>query len=54
MLRKDVEVDQGLSWGDVEVRGESEAVAFRREMEDVYRREFEGVGGGSQGIDGRR
>jgi predicted homoserine dehydrogenase-like protein len=42
VLTRDVGKDQGLSWDDVEgAAGSSQAVAVRREMEAVFRREFE-------------
>ncbi|KAH8777607.1 putative homoserine dehydrogenase [Diaporthe sp. PMI_573] len=41
VLTRDVSKDQGLSWGDVDAAGSSQAVAVRREMEAVFRREFE-------------
>ncbi|KAK5070337.1 hypothetical protein LTR64_000007 [Lithohypha guttulata] len=42
ILKRAVRKDQGLSWQDVEWSVESQAVAVRREMEDVYRKEFAG------------
>ncbi|KAK5937702.1 hypothetical protein PMZ80_009831 [Knufia obscura] len=41
VLKSGVGKDQGLSWRDVEFSGESQAVAVRREMEEIFRREFE-------------
>lgn len=40
VLKKDVKKDQGLSWQDVEWSVKTQAVAVRREMEEVYRKEF--------------
>lgn len=40
VLKNEVKKDQGLSWQDVEWDVKSQAVAVRREMEDLYRREF--------------
>ncbi|KAG8163036.1 hypothetical protein KVR01_007514 [Diaporthe batatas] len=42
ILKRDVGKDQGLSWDDVEVTAEtSQAVAVRKEMEAIFRKEFE-------------
>ncbi len=40
VLLRDVQKDRGLSWRDVEWSVESQVVAVRREMEDLYRKEF--------------
>lgn len=40
VLKKDVSKDRGLSWQDVEWSVKTQAVAVRREMEDLYRAEF--------------
>ena len=40
VLKKDVKKDHGLSWQDVEWSVKTQAVAVRREMEDLYRKEF--------------
>lgn len=40
-LKKDIQKDQGLSWEDVEFSESSQAVAVRREMESLFRDEFE-------------
>ncbi|KAK5081135.1 hypothetical protein LTR05_007928 [Lithohypha guttulata] len=42
VLKRAVRKDQGLSWQDVEWSVESQAVAVRREMEDIYRKELAG------------
>lgn len=44
VLTKDVKKDEGLSWADVEDTGKNQAVSFRREMEAIYRKEFEIAG----------
>lgn len=44
VLKNDVGKDTGLSWRDVEFSEKSQAVAIRREMENVYRQEFEADG----------
>ena len=41
VLKKDIQKDQGLSWADVEFSESSQAVAVRREMESLFRGEFE-------------
>lgn len=42
VLKRDVRKDQGLSWDDVECSaGSSQAVAVRREMEAIFKKEFE-------------
>jgi predicted homoserine dehydrogenase-like protein len=40
VLKRSVKKDQGLSWDDVEWSLKSQAVAVRREMEDLYREEI--------------
>lgn len=40
VLKRAVKKDQGLSWKDVEWSSKSQVVAVRREMEDIYRKEF--------------
>ncbi|KAH9829140.1 SAF domain-containing protein [Teratosphaeria destructans] len=43
VLRSGVRKGEGVRWGDVEVgegQGESLAVRVRREMEEVFRKEF--------------
>jgi predicted homoserine dehydrogenase-like protein len=55
VLKRAVRKDQGLSWQDVEWSAQSQAVAIRREMEDVYRKEFAARSNGnvpSKGING--
>jgi len=41
VLKREVKKDQGLSWQDVEFSEQVQAVAVRREMEAVFRSEFE-------------
>ncbi|KAF2637204.1 SAF domain-containing protein [Massarina eburnea CBS 473.64] len=40
VLKRNVRKDMGLSWTDVEFSEKSQAVAFRREMEEIFRKEF--------------
>lgn len=40
VLKRDVKKDQGLSWHDVEFNEKAQAVAVRRQMEDMFRKEF--------------
>jgi len=40
VLKKDAKKDQRLSWQNVEWSLETQVVAVRREMEDIYRQEF--------------
>lgn len=40
IMKKDVKKDQRLSWEDVEFDKEAQAVAVRREMEDMFRKEY--------------
>lgn len=40
MLKKDIEQGQGLSWADVQFDESVQAVAVRREMEALFRKEF--------------
>ena len=53
-LKTDIKQGQGLSWNDVEYDEKNQAVSVRREMETIFRKEFEakkhrtnGVNGGS-------
>lgn len=41
VLKNDVKQGSGLSWKDVEWSDKTQAVAVRREMEAMFRREFE-------------
>ncbi|KAK3111473.1 hypothetical protein LTR53_013239 [Teratosphaeriaceae sp. CCFEE 6253] len=49
LLRRDVRQGEGLSWQDVEYSEKNQAVAIRREMEAVFRKEFE-AGKGANGL----
>ncbi|KAH8649071.1 SAF domain-containing protein [Xylariales sp. PMI_506] len=40
VLKRDVKKDQGLSWDDVEYSDKSQAVAVRKEMEAIFKKEF--------------
>lgn len=40
VLKHNVQKDQRLSWDDVEFSEKTQAIAVRREMEDVFRKEF--------------
>ena len=40
VLKRDVSKDQGLSWDDVEYSERSQAVAVRKEMEALFKKEF--------------
>ncbi|KAF2662269.1 SAF domain-containing protein [Lophiostoma macrostomum CBS 122681] len=44
VLKTDVKKGQGLSWADIEYSEKSQAVAVRREMEAIYRKEFQAAG----------
>lgn len=57
VLKRDVKKDQGLSWQDVEWSDKSQAVAVRREMEALFRKEFQtrkanGKANGVNGVNG--
>ncbi|OAA55217.1 SAF domain-containing protein [Niveomyces insectorum RCEF 264] len=39
-LKRDVKKDKNLSWADVEYSEKSQVVAVRREMEEIFRKEF--------------
>jgi predicted homoserine dehydrogenase-like protein len=39
-LKRDIKKDRGLSWADVEYSEKSQVVAIRREMEEMFRKEF--------------
>ncbi|KAF9877110.1 saf domain-containing protein [Colletotrichum karsti] len=41
VLKRDVKKDQGLSWQDVEYSEKAQAVAFRKEMEGIFKKEFQ-------------
>lgn len=54
VLKNDIKQGQGLSWNDVEYSEKTQSVAVRREMESVYRKEFDGKKTQSDGINGTR
>jgi predicted homoserine dehydrogenase-like protein len=41
VLKNDIKQGKGLSWEDVEYSEKSQAVAVRREMESIFRKEFQ-------------
>ena len=51
-LKNDIKHGHGLSWNDVEYSEKTQSVAVRREMEAVYRKEFEGKKGQPNGVNG--
>lgn len=40
LLKRDVKKDQGLSWEDIEYTETAQAVAVRKEMEAMFKKEF--------------
>lgn len=52
VLKKDIKKDQGLSWDDVEYSEKSQAVAVRKEMEAIFKKEFALKSGKSNGVNG--
>lgn len=40
VLKNDIKKDRGISWQDVEFSEKSQAVAIRREMEGIFRKEM--------------
>lgn len=52
VLKKDVKQGQGLSWNDVEYSEKSQAVSVRREMEAIFRKEFEAKKDRTNGANG--
>ncbi|USW50172.1 Putative SAF domain, NAD(P)-binding domain superfamily [Septoria linicola] len=53
VLKNDVKQGQGLSWQDVEYSDKSQAVAIRREMEALFRTEFDNAKKGAvNGVNG--
>lgn len=56
VLKTDVKQGQGLSWNHVEYTEKQQAVAVRREMEAVFRKEFEAknaqTNGTTNGVNG--
>ena len=52
VLKNNIKQGQGLSWKDVEYSEKNQAVAVRREMEDIFRKEFEAAKGNANGVNG--
>lgn len=52
VLRNDVKQGQGLSWNDEEYSDKTQAIAVRRDMEAVFRNEFEQTEGSANGMNG--
>lgn len=52
VLKKDIKQGKGLSWEDVEYTEKNQAVAVRREMEAVFRKEFQTAKGATNGTNG--
>lgn len=54
VLKNDIKQGQGLSWQDVEYSEKSQAVTVRREMEAMFRKEFEAAkaNGKANGVNG--
>lgn len=50
VLKRDVKKGDGLSWQDVEYSEKMQAVSVRREMEAMFRKEFEAKKGAVNGI----
>ena len=54
VLKKDIKQGQGMSWEDVEYSEKNQAVAVRREMEAIFRKEFEAAKSKANGANGVR
>lgn len=54
LLKNDIKQGQGLSWKDVEYSEKTQSVAIRREMERMFREEFEAKEKQSNGVNGSR
>ncbi|KAK1621735.1 SAF domain-containing protein [Colletotrichum phormii] len=53
VLKRDVQKDHGLSWQDVEYSEKTQAVAIRKEMEAMFKKEFQAQkSGGVNGLNG--
>ena len=52
VLKNDIKQGKGLSWRDVDYSEKNQAVAVRREMESIFRKEFEQKKGQSNGVNG--
>ena len=51
-LKNDIKQGQGLSWKDVEYSEKTQVVAVRREMEAIFRKEFQAAKGVANGSNG--
>ncbi|KAK4632770.1 hypothetical protein CLAFUR0_02568 [Fulvia fulva] len=51
-IKNDVKKGQGLSWKDVDYSEDNQAVAVRREMEAIFRKEFQEKKGKTNGVNG--
>lgn len=51
-LKNDIKQGKGLSWDDVEYSEKSQAVAVRREMEAIFRKEFQAAKGAANVTNG--
>ena len=52
VLKNDVKQGQGLSWEDVEYSEKTQVVAVRREMEAIFRKEFQAAKSAANGTIG--
>ncbi|KAK6206613.1 hypothetical protein LQW54_007565 [Pestalotiopsis sp. IQ-011] len=52
VLKNDIKKDQGLSWDDIEYSKKSQAVAVRKEMEAIFKKEFSLKSSKANGING--
>ena len=51
-MKSDVKKGEGLSWKDVDYSEKTQSVAVRREMEAIFRKEFEAKKGKTNGANG--
>ena len=51
-LKTDIKQGQGLSWNDVEYDEKNQAVSVRREMETIFRKEFDAKKHQTNGVNG--
>lgn len=51
-LKNDVKQGQGLSWNDVDYSNESQAISVRREMESIFKKEFDEKKKQANGVNG--
>ena len=52
VLKNDIKQGQGLSWNDVEYSEKTQSVAVRREMEKLFREEFDEKKAQGNGVNG--